>query len=108
MNPHVTSCLDSVMTSSDGRTEDCFFLLWRLARITKTSQLLDSPPEAETGLASVQISTHTPAPLVIFLLSQHLQLIHLSSKKRWRGWSRHHMYLGISIPSLLEIRPHMN
>lgn len=79
--------LDSVMTSSDGIAED-LLLVWRLARIITTSQLLDSPPEAETILPGfsafcADLHPHREASTIAYLLlSQHLQLIHLSSKKR--------------------------
>ena len=41
--------LESLVTSSDGSAED-LLLVWHLARMVTTSQLLDAPPDAEAGL----------------------------------------------------------
>ncbi|KAK1874950.1 2-C-methyl-D-erythritol 4-phosphate cytidylyltransferase [Dissostichus eleginoides] len=63
--------LESLDTSSDGTAED-LLLMWRLARMVTTSELLDAPPDAESGLPGfsafcADLHPHRPASIIGYL-----------------------------------------
>ncbi|KAF3844264.1 hypothetical protein F7725_013605 [Dissostichus mawsoni] len=63
--------LESLDTSSDGTAED-LLLMWRLARMVTTSELLDAPPDAEAGLPGfsafcADLHPHRPASIIGYL-----------------------------------------
>ena len=107
--------LESLVTSSDGSAED-LLLVWHLARMVTTSQLLDAPPDAEAGLPGfsafcADLHPYRPASII-----GYLPLIAASPtdptvlKEEMKRLVRTSHALGdkYSIPLLLEIRLHMN